>query len=216
MTKLDHGAPFGYLFRDRSWLRKLALASLLTLTLVGAAPVFGWTLEIVRRVSKGDQPAVPELKDWKTFWRLGGQFALVNAVWLLPVLLAVIVLYLPLIFTEQLQTAILAVWGATLCCVTLFLTTYSIIYAFLLPAMMVLLARTGSARQAMNPVQLWRTARPRFFDYLMVFLIVGVALLNVILIAAALTLFLLLVPLLVYAGLVAAHYAGQLARVQQE
>lgn len=214
MNRLDHGAPFGYLFQDKTWFRKLALASLLTLTLAGAAPIFGWTIAIVGRVAGGEQPAIPELKDWKTFWRLGGQFALVNAVWLLPLLLAVIVLYLPLIFTEQLQTAVLAVWGATLCCVTLFLTIYSVVYAFLLPAMMVLLARTGSARQAMNPVALWRTARPRFFDYLIVFLIVGVALLNVILIAAALTLFLLLVPLLVYAGLVAAHYAGQLARVE--
>jgi hypothetical protein len=62
----------------------------------------------------------------------------------------------------------------------------------------------------MNPVHLWQAARLRFTEYLMVFLIVGMGLFNLILLIAPFTLFLLLPPMLVYAGLVAAHYAGQL------
>ena len=38
---------------------------------------------------------------------------------------------------------------------------------------------------------------------------------NVMLVAAALTLFLLLPPLLVYTGLVTAHFAGQLMRMDR-
>jgi hypothetical protein len=48
-----------------------------------------------------------------------------------------------------------------------------------------------------------------------VFLIVGLALFNVVLALAAFTAFLLLPPLLVYAGLVCAHYAGQLERLDR-
>ncbi|KAF0107776.1 MAG: hypothetical protein FD146_1407 [Anaerolineaceae bacterium] len=213
---LDYGAPFGFLFKDKRWLRKLLIASLLTCTLVGAAPVFGWTIEIVRRMAQGEEPAIPEFKDWKTFWKLGGQFALVNAAWLLPLLLAVLMIYLPLFLLSHLpDEAVLATFAATFCCVSLFLLIYSIAYIFFVPAMMALLAKTGSTGQAMNPVRLWREVRPRFTEYLIVFLIVGVALLNVMLFAAPLTLFLLLPPMLVYAGLVTAHFAGQLARMNE-
>jgi hypothetical protein len=213
MDSLNYGAPFGFFFKDKYWLKKLLIASLLTCTLVGAAPVFGWTIEVTRRTAEGDEPLVPEFKDWKTFWKLGGQFALVNAVWLLPLLLAVFMIYLPLVLASRLpEEAILAIFGASFCCVAAFLFIYSIVYILFLPAMMALLAKTGSSRQAMNPLRLWREVRPRFFGYLIVFLIVGVALLNVMLFAAPLTLFLGLPPMLVYAGLVTAHYAGQLAR----
>jgi hypothetical protein len=54
-----------------------------------------------------------------------------------------------------------------------------------------------------------------WLKYLMVFLIVGLALFNIILLVAAVTAFLLVPPLLAYAGLVSAQYAGQLARLDR-
>ena len=210
---LDYGAPFTFLFQDKSWLKKFAIASLLTYTLVGAAPVFGWMIEIVRRVAQGEEPVIPEMKDWKLYWKLGGKFALVNALWLLPMLLATIIIYLPLVFADRLPGEILLVlWSGMLCCMLIFLFVYSIAYVFFLPAMMVLLAGSGSVWQAANPLRLWRTVRPRFSEYLIVFLIVGVALFNLMLLIAPFTLFLLLPPMLVYTGLVTAHFAGQLAK----
>ncbi len=98
-------------------------------------------------------------------------------------------------------------------CVLVFLLVYSIVYAFLFPAMQVRLVRTGSTWQSADPLRLWETARAHFTAYLVVFLIVGLGLFNVMLAIAALTAFLLLPPLLVYAGLVSAHYAGQLGRL---
>ena len=81
--------------------------------------------------------------------------------------------------------------------------------------MLVVLAGNGSKWQAANPVALWKTARAHFIAYLLVFLIVGLALFNVMLVLAALTIFLLLPPLLVYTWLVSAHFAGQLARLDR-
>ena len=210
---LNYSAPFGFFFKDKAWLKKLAIASLLTCTIVGAAPVFGWTIEIVRRIGKGEEAPVPEFSDWKTFWSLGGKFALVNAVWLLPLLLAVIIIYLPLVFASRLpDEAVLLTFAATLCCVALFLLVYSVAYIFFVPAMLVLLAKTSSTGPAMNPIRLWKAVRTQFTEYLIVFLIVEVGLINLVLLVALLTLFLLLPPMLVYTGLVTAHYAGQLSR----
>lgn len=214
MPPLDYFAPFTYFFKDKNWFKKLVFASLLTYTLIGAAPVLGWLIAIVRRVGQGQAPEVPELSDWKSLWKLGGQVAGVNIVWLLPVLLAVILLYLPLIFAHSFRPGmLLAVFAGTLGGVLIFLLVYSIIYVFFFPAMQVLLARGCSTWQSADPLRLWKITRAHFSQYLLVFLIGGLALFNVVLVVAALSAFVLLPPLLVYAGLVSAHYAGQLERL---
>jgi hypothetical protein len=46
---LNYRAPFGFFFNDKAWLKKLAIASLLTCSLIGAAPVFGWTMSCAAR-----------------------------------------------------------------------------------------------------------------------------------------------------------------------
>jgi hypothetical protein len=217
MQIFDYIAPFTYFFKSKNWLRKFILASLLTFTLVGATPILGWSIQIVRRVGAGETPEVPELSDWKTYWRLGGQFAFMNVIWLLPVLLAVILLYLPLIFATSIKPgSLLFVLGGALACVLIFLLVYSILYIFLVPSMLILLVKTGSAWKSINPVRLWKVARPHFTEHLIVFLVVGVGLLNLMLLVAPFTLFLLLPSMLVYTGLVSAHFAGQLMRMNDQ
>jgi hypothetical protein len=209
---LQFGTPFGYLFQQRGWFKQFAIASLLTYTLIGAAPVMGWMIEITRRVAKGITPVIPVYNDWKLYWKLGGKFALVNAVWLFPLLLAVILLYLPLLFTNRIPPeATLGIFASVLCCVMAFLFIYTILYVFFTPAMMVVLATDGSAGKAIHPIHLLKSVRLQFMGYLLVFLIIGLGLMNIVAVLAVFTLFLLLPPLLVYAGVVTAHYAGQLA-----
>lgn len=212
---LDYGSPFTFLFNDKAWFKKFAIASLLTYTIIGAAPAMGWMVEVVRRIGYTETPELPEWEDWKTFWRLGGQFISVNILWLLPVVFAMIVVYIPLIFANRLPVkTLLAIWGGTLFCALIFFLLYSIFYILFFPAMLVVLARTGSIWQSANPVRLWKTVLPHLTGYLLVFLIVGLGLFNIILLVSALTLFLLLPPLLVYLGLVTAHCAGQLMKME--
>ena len=213
---LDYGSPFTFLFQDKTWLKKFALASLLTYTIIGGAPVLGWTVEIVRRVGRGEAAELPEWDNWKAFWRQGGQFVSINVLWLLPLVLALIAIYLPLVFANHLPgEALLAVWGVTLLSVLVVLFLYAIIYSLFFPAMLVLLAGTGLTWQSANPVKLWKTVRPHLFEYLLVYLIVGLGLFNITLLLSTLTLFLFLPPLLVYIGMVTAHFAGQLMKMSQ-
>jgi hypothetical protein len=214
MKTLDYFAPFAYLFREKGWLKKFVLASLLTCTLIGSTPILGWTIEILRRVAKNEETLIPDFTDWKTYWRVGGKFAFINAIWLLPVLLAVLLLYLPLIFVKAIQPEkLLVVFGVSLACVLVFLLLYSMFYIFLVPSMMIRLVETGSTWKAMNPIQLWKGLRPHFIEHLTVFLIVGMGLFNLVLLIAPFTAFLLLPSMLVYTSLVIAHYAGQLMQM---
>jgi hypothetical protein len=214
---LDFISPFTCLFQDKGWFKKFALASLLTYTVIGAGPVTGWLVEVVRRVGRGEASPIPDWpswKEWKPFWRQGAQFLAANILWLPPVAAAVILIYVPLFFVSKLnEVTLLIVWGSTLVGVLLFLLVYSAIYLLVLPAMLVRLARTNRIWESANPRSLWRTIRPHFMEYLLVFLVAGVGALNISLVLAAATLFLLLPPILVYVGLVTAHFAGQLMKL---
>ena len=79
--------------------------------------------------------------------------------------------------------------------------------------MLVLLAQTAKIWDIANPAALWKTVRPLFMEYLLVFLVAGLGVMNISLLLAAATLFLFLPPILVYVGLVAAHFAGQLMKL---
>ncbi|MCS7010782.1 MAG: DUF4013 domain-containing protein [Anaerolineales bacterium] len=46
---------------------------MLTYTLIGAAPVLAWTIEVVRRVATGEEPIFPDFDDWKTHRSLGAK-----------------------------------------------------------------------------------------------------------------------------------------------
>lgn len=211
---LDYGAPFFFVFKDEHWFRKILIASLLSYTLIGAAPVFGWTIEAARRVAQDEQPILPEFKDWKLFWTLGGKFALANILWLLPLLLASLLLYgVPAVLIGVVpDESVLLLFGAALACVLIFLFVFSWVYIFFIQPMMVSLADGRSAWQSANPVSLAKIVRSRFIDYFLVFIIIWLAFINVLFMLSAFTLFLLLPVALVYAGLVTAHFAGQLGR----
>jgi hypothetical protein len=215
--KLEFGAPFGFFLKDRAWLQKVVLASLLTYTVVGISPVLGWNLEIIRRVVRGGDVELPEWTNFGRFWKEGGKCWLLNLAWLTPVILAILIIYFPLLFLRSIGTDRLAVVElGVLGCMLTFITVYGMVVVFLLPSALGILAETGSLGQAINPMHAWQMARDHLGPHLLVFLIFGLGLTTVLSIAAALTLFLALPPLLVFSSLVLTHYSGQLYRLNLE
>ena len=215
--KLDFGTPFGFFLKDRAWLQKVVLASLLTYTFIGISPVLGWNLEIIRRVVRGGDVELPEWTNLRAFWKEGGKCWLLNLAWLAPVILAVLIIYFPLLFLRSIGTDRLAVVElGVLGCMLTFITGYGMVVLFLLPAALGILAETGSLGSAINPRRAWRMAHDHLGPHLLVFLIFGLGLTTLLSLAAALTLFLALPPLLVYTSLVLTHYSGQLYRLHLE
>lgn len=215
--KLDYGAPFGFFLRDRAWLKKIVLASLLAYTFIGISPVLGWTLEIIRRVVRGGEVELPEWSNLSRFWKEGAKGWLLYLVWLMPVLLATLIIYFPIFFWRSISTNLLAVVElAVLGCMLTFIGVYGMGILFLLPAALGTLAETGSLRQAINPLHAWQAARAHLGPHLLVFALFGLGLTTILSLVALLTLFLALPPLLVYTYLVLAHYSGQLYRLHTE
>ncbi len=210
---INYGTAFTFFLKDKDWFRKFGIATLLTFSIVGLGPVLGWTLELVRRVKAGEVVELPDWSGWRGYWKQGLKYWTVNLLWLLPVVLGIVVIYLPLLFAKSLgDEAVLVLFFSFLGCDTIFLLIYSTLIIFFQPAMLGLLAATGSVRAAASPVNVWKAARRHPVPHLIVFFIVGMGWLTVIFLIAPLTLFLGLPPLLVYTGLVTAYYAGQLAR----
>jgi len=82
---MDFGLAFSYVFEDEDWVKKLAVASVLCLTVIGIIPVLGWGLEVIRRVIKGEDELLP---DWSQF----GQYFVKG----LLILLVMFIYYLPI------------------------------------------------------------------------------------------------------------------------
>jgi hypothetical protein len=213
---INYGAAFTFFFKDKDWFRKFTIATLLTFSIIGLGPVLGWTLELVRRVRTGDDAELPDWANWRGYWKQGLKYWTVNLIWLLPVVLGIVVIYLPLLLTKSISDEmVLIAFFSVLCCDTFFLLIYSTIIIFFQPAMLGILVATGSVRAASSMINVWKTVRRHPSPHLIVFCIVGLGLLTVIFIVAPLTLFLGLPPMLVYTGIVTAHYAGQLARMDE-
>ena len=87
---MDFGLALTYQFKDQDWPQKILLASLVSLIPVfGWFVVFGWSLEITRRVILDDPQPLPRLDFINDFVR-GLKGLVLNVVYSLPALVVVI------------------------------------------------------------------------------------------------------------------------------
>ncbi len=81
-------ASFSYPFRDPDWFRKVLLAGLILLIpVVGALVILGWELDIIRRVIRGSDAAIPSPQPG-IHLRDGLRSAGIFLLYLVPLLLA--------------------------------------------------------------------------------------------------------------------------------
>ena len=83
---MDFGLAFSYVFEDEDWVKKLALASVLCLTVIGIIPVLGWGLEVIRRVIKEDPEPLPNWTEFGQYFVKGLLVILVGFVYSLPII----------------------------------------------------------------------------------------------------------------------------------
>ncbi len=97
---MDFGLALTFQFKDPDWVRKLLLASLLTLIpVIGWLFVFGWSLEVARRVIKGEGQPLPEIDLARDLVR-GLEGLIINFVYNLPAIVVSGGMALVLVFTS--------------------------------------------------------------------------------------------------------------------
>lgn len=91
---MDIGRAFTYMFDDEKWVEKLVIGGLLTLAsiipivnLFTGLVLVGYSLRILRRVSRGEELPLPQWDDWGGDWVRGLMVALAGLVYALPILI---------------------------------------------------------------------------------------------------------------------------------
>ncbi len=163
---MDFALSFSFPFQDEDWIKKIAIAGVLCLTIIGAIPVFGWSLVVTRRVITGETPTLPDWSEFADYIVLAIKGLLVGFAFSIPVLIVVVpVSLVTTLITdgEGVRTALTVINLCLSCLVTL----YSILLAFVVPAALGRLAATDSIGEALNPGKLIGMIRAVPSAYLM-------------------------------------------------
>jgi hypothetical protein len=136
---MDFSTPFSYPFKDTSWLKKLAIAGLITLIpIVGWLYLFGWGLEITRQIIKGEPVVIPDT-DFGKFVTRGLKAWVVGIVYAIPSLILQIPNGLTNIVAQSASNndgggAVLSGLAILTMCTTILNVIYSLLLVFVYPA----------------------------------------------------------------------------------
>jgi len=134
---MNFGAPFTFPFEDQDWLKKIALAGLISLIpVVGQIYLFGWGMEVARRVIKGEASLLPDT-DFGGFLGLGFKTWVISLVYALPM----IVFAIPMgvagaggAAAGMDEDTLAIIISVVSCCCGGLMFLYGILMAFLIPA----------------------------------------------------------------------------------
>jgi hypothetical protein len=86
----DIGESFRFVFRDPNWFLKLFLGgvfSLLSIILIGIPVIYGYRIELLRRVRRREEYPLPEWKDVGIMFITGFKYIVTQIVYFLPLLI---------------------------------------------------------------------------------------------------------------------------------
>jgi hypothetical protein len=133
---MDFGLAFSYVFKDKDWLKKIAILSLVGLIpIIGQMIIFGMGMQIARRVMNQDPNPLPDL-DFAGDLTRGFLSSVISFVYTLPVTLIVIffsILDAAFSFSSSNQGGNAGYIILTLC-LSLFAVVYAIFIAMVTPA----------------------------------------------------------------------------------
>ena len=152
---MDLGLAFSFVFQDEEWVKKVLIAAvLLFIPVIGWFAVFGWGLEITRRVIRESEEPLPDWNEFADLFVLGLKGFVISFIYSIPIML----LSAPITFLgwfEDLQDVV-AVLSICTSCLTFL---YSIILWFALPAAFGILADSDNLGEAINPSKIFELVR---------------------------------------------------------
>lgn len=161
---MDFALAFSFPFQDQEWIKKIAIGAVLSLTVIGLIPVFGWSLAVTKRVITGEAPTLPDWSDFGGHIVLAIKGIVVAFVFSIPILILTVPASLATTLIESNDlAAVITLVNICLGCVVLL---YSILLAFALPAAYGQLAATDSIGAALNVGKLLAMVRAAPSAYL--------------------------------------------------
>lgn len=152
---MDIGKSITFVFEDKRWIEKLLIGGLIVLgtvvlswtiifAILGAALLYGYMVEIIRNVRRGDSEPLPEWNEWGQKIVLGIKLMVAYFIWALPLL----IVWVPLILFGILagvseSDAITGFFAVVLLCFACLSAIYAILFIVLMPSITIQLAERG-------------------------------------------------------------------------
>jgi hypothetical protein len=104
---MDIGKSFSYVFEDGRWVTKILIAAAILLVgilfswllaiplILAIIMLYGYQVEITRRVIRGGAPLLPEWENWSALLADGFKYAVISIVYALPAILVALCLGVP-------------------------------------------------------------------------------------------------------------------------
>ena len=146
---MDIGKSFSYVFEDNEWLNKLGIGALITIVPILNFAWFGYGIDIIRHVVRGDPRPLPSWDNFGEKFMDGLYIAIASLIYTLPALIILCVAGVPLFlpaFTENadLQGLLAGVGGVAFIAVSCLAVLYFLAYSFFYPAMLIHYSRNST------------------------------------------------------------------------
>ena len=170
---MDLEQAFTFIWKDNEWPKKLGIAAVLALTLVGMVGVFGWLGELARRVAAGEEHPLPDWSDIGNYFIKGFQFLGIALIWSLPAALVVVTSSVAITLAAMMDDPgpILPIISVFSMCLYVLVFIYIIILNVLSPPLWLLVAEGNSFRTLVNPKSAWDLFRANAGSFLIAMLI---------------------------------------------
>lgn len=170
---MDLEQAFTFIWKDKDWPKKLGIAALLAVSLVGMVGVFGWLGELARRVASGEENPLPDWTNIGEYFIKGLKFIGIAAIWSLPPALVIIASSTAITLTAMMDDPgpIIPIISVFSMCLYVFVFIYLIVINLISPPLWLLVAEGGSFRELVHPRAAWTLFRANVGSYLIAMLI---------------------------------------------
>ncbi len=184
---MDFGKAFTYMFDDPDWVRKLGIgvvvgliATLLSPILIGLVPmlmILGYSLDVLRNVHNGREYPLPEWEDWGGFLARGFKLFVAFFVWLLPLILVSIPLFIGAALTDSQggNGAATAFGVLFIICASCLMMLWGLFVVLISPAIYIRLAVTDRLGATFEVGKIWALTRDNLGNVIIAILLTIVA-----------------------------------------
>jgi hypothetical protein len=222
---MDIGKSFGYVFEDPDWITKVLVGSLIVLIsivlspilvgLLGFAILYGYGLEVLGNVRRGETVPLPAWQDrWGEWLILGLKLLVATFVWGLPIIVFSVFMTIGGALTDSQGGEVIG--GLLLACFGCLMALWTILLLVVTPGIYVRLADTERLSSALQFADIIAFTRDNLGDVLIAVIVYAVASTIIALVAGLVGALLCLVGLIVtipvatfYTTLVQSHLYAQ-------
>lgn len=170
---MDLEKAFTFIWKDENWPKKIGLATIMMLTVIGSIAVIGWIAELAKRVAHEDAQPIPDWERMSDYFRVGLRILGITMIWSLPVILVIIgiaILITPTTLMDDPSQFLAVVWVLNIC-IFVFVFLYLLGIMLLSPPLWVLLAEGHSFHELLHPAHAWNLFKSNIGGYLIATLV---------------------------------------------